>query len=300
MQVADAVLAIDLGGTLMRAAVVDVGGGVHDRRAQPTPREARCPDALLTLAGDVLDTGAAASAVIGVPGRVDYANKRLAYAPNLPPHWPEGLAAERLADMLGVDVEIANDADVAAVGEAFFGAGDGADDVAYVTVSTGVGAGVLLGRRLVRGRWSSVELGHTIVDHAAADAGRPSTLEALGSGTALGRTAEAAGLPPDGRQVVELVRDGDALATRAWNGVMSTLAAGITNIAHLFHPEVIVLGGGVGLNGDLVLAPLREALRRAGPVGMPEPIGVVAAALGGDAGLAGAAAWREATHGGAA
>lgn len=287
------VLAVDLGGTRMRAAVVDDGGAVAERRTRPTPQDAECPDALLALAGDLIGEGAVGTAVIGVPGRVDHARGRLEHAPNLPRHWPGALDQRLLRDRLGVDVALANDADLAAVGEAYHGAGRGHDDVVYLTVSTGVGAGVLLGKRLVRGHRSLAEVGHTVIDRGAAREDRPATVEELGSGTALERAARERGLDPDGARIVELVHEGDPEAGTLWEELVAVVALTVVNLAHLLSPEAIVLGGGVGRNGDLLLPPLRRALAERGPVGLD--VSVAVAALGDDAALVGAAAWHEAT-----
>jgi glucokinase len=137
-------LAVDLGGTRMRAALVTPEGEVASRRTMTTPQDAACPDALMGLVGDVLAGADVADAVIGVPGRVDHRRGRLEHAPNLPPHWPAALDERLLSERFGVAVALANDADVAAVGEAYFGAGRPYADVVYLTISTGVGAGVLL------------------------------------------------------------------------------------------------------------------------------------------------------------
>lgn len=289
------VLAVDLGGTRMRAAVVAPDGTVSSRRTEPTPRDAEGPEALLALARDVLESRAVARAVIGVPGRVDYAAGRLEHAPNLPPHWPAALDEARLTRQLGVTVELANDADAAAVGEGYFGAATDCHDLVYLTVSTGMGAGVLLGRRLVRGRRSLAEVGHTIVDLAADRDGHPATLEDLGSGTALERAAAEAGLPADGKRIVELVGDGDERATRVWHDLARVVAVGVRNLTHLFAPEAIVLGGGVGRTGDVLLDPVRTHLRRDAALDGDEPLELRTAALGDDAGLIGAAGWRSAT-----
>lgn len=290
----DSILAVDLGGTRMRAALVDREGGVHERRIEPTPREASCPDALLMLAGAVLEGADAKEAVVGVPGRVDYDAGRLEHAPNLPPGWPAELTEDNLSSVLGIRARLANDADLATVGESRFGAGRGYRDIVYITISTGVGAGVLLGGRLVHGRMSLAEVGHTVIDRAAAARGAPATLEALASGTALARIAREMGLELDGAGIVKLVRDGDVPASRVWDQVAEAAGIGVANLAHLFSPEVIIVGGGMSRAGDLLLDPVRAALGRAGPRGLSRPIAVVAAALGDDAGLAGAAAWWEA------
>jgi len=290
---ADQVLAVDLGGTNMRAAVVDADGVIQLRRSQPTPRRDTCPDALLGLVGEVLADHPVRSAVIGVPGRIDHVAGALEYAPNLPSHWPEALREELLATHLGVPVALANDADLATVGEAVFGAGRGAADVVYVTVSTGVGAGVVLAGRLVRGRRSLAELGHSVIDLQALADGRPATVEDRGSGTALGRLAADRGLPSSGAEVSALVRDGDVTATEVWEEVARVVGVAVANLAHLFTPEVVVLGGGMGRDPRL-LSPVRARLADHGPRALQPPIEVRTAELGDDAGLVG---WAQATTG---
>jgi len=290
------VLAVDLGGTRLRAGIVDSCGTVLDRRVRPTPRSARCPDAVTDVTSTLLrrhrdDT---ARAVIGVPGRLDYATGELEYAPNLPAGWARWISEHRLSEALGIEVSLANDTDMAAVGETWFGAGRGRTDVVYLTVSTGIGAGVVLGRRLVHGRRSIAEVGHTVIERGAAVAGRPSTLEELGSGTALGRLATAEGLEASGPEIVALARAGNDSANSVWTSLVEAVAVGAANLAHLFAPEVIVIGGGVGLTGKLLTDPVKAWVLEHGPVGLPHPIDVVTAALGDDAGLAGAAGWGEA------
>lgn len=279
----------------MRAAVVAPDGRVVERREQPTPREARCPDALLDLAADLIEGTAAREAVVGVPGRVNYAEGRLEYAPNLPRSWGPELSEARLREALGLPVALANDADLAAVAEASFGAARGYEDVVYVTISTGVGAGVVVGGRLVGGRRSGAEIGHTVIDQAAEERGAPATVEELGSGTALGRLAGEAGLGDDGAELTERVRRGDPDAEEVWRRALRAAGIAVSNLVHLFAPQVVVVGGGVGLNGDLALDPIRTAVDRLGPRALSEEIRVVVAELGDDAGLVGAAGWQEAT-----
>jgi glucokinase len=289
------VLALDVGGTNIRAALVDELGEVRERESVPTPKEPE-PEVLVGLARTVLDRGGddVTTAVIGVPGRVDYGDGALEYAPNLPQAWRDELTEAVLSKELGIDVALANDADLAAVGEAWFGAGREFNDVAYMTVSTGIGAGVVTGGLLVHGRRSVAEVGHTIVDGRALLEGRKATVEALGSGTALRQLAHEAQIAEDGKALIELVRSGDVTATRIFERVVYAAAIGAVNLAHLFTPEVIVVGGGLGLVGDLVLEPIRALVAEQGPRAMPEPICIVNASLGDDAGLAGAGAWSRA------
>ncbi|CAN5190155.1 hypothetical protein BH24ACT1_BH24ACT1_09300 [soil metagenome] len=286
------VLAVDLGGSSMRAACTSREGLVTRRREVPTPPTADTGP-LLELVHEVLGASPIEAAVVGVPGRVDYGAGVLEHAPNLPPGWVDELTEDRLCASLGLDVALANDADLAAVGEAWFGAGRSFRDVAYLTVSTGVGAGVVTGGLLVHGRRSLAEVGHSVVDWRALSTGW-ATIEHLGSGTALARLAAAAGFEADGREVERRWRAGDPLAIGVWEGVITVASLAAVNLAQLFTPEVIVVGGGVGLVGEGVLGPMRGLLAEWGPAGLPEPIELVNAALDDDAALAGAAAWHRA------
>jgi glucokinase len=276
----------------MRAALVADDGTISGRCERPTPRSATARP-LVEMVAEVVADRAVAYAVVGVPGRVDYRAGVLEHAPNLAPGWAGELTEAGLGQVLGMEVALANDADLAAVGEAWFGAGRHHRDVVYLTVSTGIGAGVVTGGLLVHGRRSMAEVGHTIVDWRGLAQGR-ATVEQLGSGTALRTLAAEAGLDADGREVERRWRSGDPLASDVWASVVIVAAAAAVNLAQLFTPEVIVVGGGVGLVGDAVLGPMRALLSKWGPAGLPEPIEVVNAALGDDAALAGGAAWHRA------
>ncbi len=286
-------LAVDLGGTNMRVAVVDRAGTIRDRAQEPTPHDARTIEPFVRFVRAMRDAHAVEHAVVAVPGRLDYEAGTLLDGPHLPSGWPPVLTRAALGAALDLPVALANDADVAAIGEARFGAARGHADVVYVTVSTGVGAGILVGGHLLRPRYSAGEVGRSVVDRILAGAGEDGTVEGLGSGTALARAAQAAGLDAAGPDLVRLVEAGDPVARRVFDEGLFAVAVGIVNLAHLVAPTVFVIGGGVGRNGDLVLTPIRAALARLGPAG--PPIEVVSAALGDDSGLVGAAGWRDAT-----
>ena len=291
------VLAADIGGTQMRAALVDPKGVVLLRRSAPTPREADVPASLIDLIGAVAaarDHGDASHAVIGLPGVVDYEAGRLLWAPHLPAQWPDLLSAEELTDRLGLPVSIANDADLAAVGEASFGAGAATRAVAYMTVSTGIGAGVVHGGRVLRGSRSLAEVGHVVIDWRAWREGAPCTLEELGSGSGLARLAREAGLGDLGaRQVQAGAEAGEPRARAIWEQAIAACAAGVSNLVMAFYPSTVVLGGGLGRQ-DEFFGPLREmVLERPGH--HPDDLTIVRATLGDDAALSGAAAWAEAS-----
>lgn len=289
------ILSVDLGGTNMRAALVSLDGDIQLRASKPTPRDAPCPDALEHLMESVRDQGGGRGSfgtiVIGVPGRVDYCAGRLEHAPNLPATWLTELTEANLAKLFDAPVFLANDADLAAVGEAYFGAGQPFTDMVYITISTGIGAGVVLDGKLMRGTRSLTEVGHTIIafDHLAT--GQPATAEHLAAGPALDRNATALGLGVRGADLVSLVHAGDPLARQAWDKTMRAAGATVANLAHLFSPDVIVVGGGVGRNGALVSEPLNAMLERYGPQNLEVPIAIIEASLGDDPGLIGGAVW---------
>lgn len=283
-------LAVDLGGTRMRAALVADDGTVLRREARPTPQDDPRPEALVGLMRAMRDLGGASRAVVGVPGRVDHARGALDHAPNLPASWAPHLTAEALQEAVGLPVSLANDADLAAAGEAVHGAGRGFRDVLYVTLSTGVGAGVLLNGRLVGGRRSSAEAGHHVIDLSAFRRGEPSTFEQLASGTAFARVAREHGLE-DPMAVVDLAAGGDARARAVLDQVGLAAAVGVRNLCFLFTPEVVVIGGGLGLSGTWILEAIEVHLAAYGPPAWSAE--VRPAALGDDAGLVGGAAWEQ-------
>jgi glucokinase len=156
----------------------------------------------------------------------------------------------------------------------------------YVTSSTGVGAGVIIGGRLVHGQRSLAEAGHMIIERST---GR--TVEELGSGTALSR---AAGM--DGAGATALAQAGDERALAVFAEVADAFAIGVYNLVHCFMPERVVIGGGVSQAGDLLLDPIRDRLRRCGPGCSAGGADVVLAHGGDDVGLLGAFAfWLEST-----
>jgi glucokinase len=285
------VIAVDLGGTHLRAAVIRPDGDVRERRRIDTPADDPHPDALVELVRSVAAASPVREAVIGVPGRVNYATGVLEYAPHLPQGWLPELSRAHLSAQTGLAVHVCNDAELAAAGEASFGAGKGSPDVVYLTISTGIGAGVVQHGRAVHGTRSMPEPGHTIIDvDAFQQGGRPWSMEDFASGTALGRRARELGLGETGSDVLEGLKRDDPRAVQAWNEALPVIHAAIFNLAMTFSPEVIVIGGGVGLNARGLLESVRSWLAEHPPPGLPA-VRVERAALGDDAGLVGAAAW---------
>ena len=277
-----ATLVVDLGGTRLRVALMTEDGTLAGKSVIPTPRDRPAALAQAMEACAARGSLPIRGAVVGVPGPINYETGEALRLPNLP-GWEPHVAAQRLSSQIGLPVLLANDADLAALGEHRFGAGRGAQDMLYMTSSTGVGAGVILNGRLLHGRFSLAEAGHTIIERSSGG-----TVEELGSGTALARIG---GMP--GREVTEQARAGDEQALKAIQEVADAFATGVFNLVHCFMPERVVIGGGVSQAGDLLLDPIRARLGSC-PGCSARSVDVVMAAGGDDVGLLGAGAhWQE-------
>ena len=275
----DRILACDVGGTRLRVAVMETGGAVVSKEVISTPKND--PDALLRVMRSIeKGTRPVMGAVVGLPGIIDYSRGEVLTLPNLP-DWKASISAVRLSADLGLPVFLANDADLAALGEHRYGAGQGSQDMLYVTSSTGVGAGVIICGRLLHGRFSLAEAGHTIIDRATGG-----TLEALGSGTALARLAGE-----DAAAVAARAAAGEPVASQHFASTAEAFAVGVFNLVHCFSPEVVVIGGGMSQADELLLGPVREQLKRCGTGCVASKAKVVKAQGDDDVGLRGAYAY---------
>ena len=274
------VLVCDLGGTRLRVALATLDGAIQSKQVIATPTDD--PKALARMMCDVLGqnrTGVM-GAVVGVPGPVDYAQVKPLMLPNLP-DWEGHISSRLLENELGISVLLANDADLAALGEHRFGAGRGSQDMVYVTSSTGVGAGVVLGGRLLHGRLSLAEIGHTIIDRNTHE-----TVEQLGSGTALSRLAGEDAAAVGARAIA-----GDRDAQADFASVAESFAVGVFNLVHCFSPQLVVVGGGMSRARDLLLDPVRNALSRCVDICPASEAKVVRAQGDDDVGLLGGVAY---------
>lgn len=280
------IIAVDLGGTRLRVAIFSADGEMLHKTVIPTPRDD--PDALVRAMKDTAGNATVdiEGAVVGVPGPIDYSAGEAIRLPNLP-GWAEHVSANKLAVQLRLPVHLANDADLAALGEHRYGAGRGVSDMLYMTSSTGVGGGVIVNGRLLHGKKSLAEVGHMVIDQATGG-----TVEGLGSGTALAKLAGA-----DGATVQAQAEAGDERALAFFAEVAAAFATGVYNAVHCFMPERVVIGGGVSRAGELLLAPVRERLARC-PGCASSGVEVVLAGGGDDVGLLGANAfWQDARAG---
>lgn len=305
------VLGVDLGGTHIRAAAIAPDGQILARRQAPTePRQGldAMLDRLATVVAEAATAGGAAAAApvgVAVPGPIDPRTGFLHFTPNL------GLRdlpmRDRLRERLGRPVVVGNDANAAALGEWRFGAGQGARHLVFLVCGTGVGGGVIVDGRLLVGRSGlAAELGHMVIalDGPICHCGRRGCLEALAAGWAIARDARQlldAGLPslladtlaergaePTGAAIAAAAREGDGLALEVLTRAGRALGVGVASLAHVFNPEVIVIGGGVIAAGDLLFDPLREAFAAQLLEGFGDGLQVVPSALAQDAGLLGA------------
>jgi glucokinase len=296
------VLGLDIGGTKLAAGVVDPVGEVRSFAVAPTEAW-RGPDDGLerlfelgrrALADARLDATDVAAVGIGCGGPLDSARGVLV-APLHLPRWRNVPVADLAEEAFDRPAALENDATAGAAGEHRYGAGAGTRNMVYLTVSTGVGGGVVIDGGLFRGRTGNGgELGHVTVDwrgRLCHGCGRRGCLEAYASGTSIAERAREAGLDVLGAEdVVEAAGAGDPVAQAVWAETVEALACGVTSIANLFEPELVVVGGGVSRAGETLLGPVRERVR----AGALEPVGrsvdVVASALGDRVGVVGAAA----------
>ncbi len=294
------ILAVDIGGSKCTVAVVE-GGVLRARRRTKTPAVAG-PEAVVASVTR-LALEALAETSTNTPGAVGIACAGLvqdgrvwALSPDLLPGW-NGFGIERaLAERLDLPAHTLNDGHAAALGEARHGAGRNRASTLFVTVSTGIGGGLVLDDRLWRGRLGVAgHLGYVCIDPdgPASGIGRPGVLESVASGTALARRAAALGHHVDARTVIEAAEAGSPWAVDLVGSAVAALARVLTDIQAVLAPDVVVLGGGVGLNVAF-RRRLIEALAPAPTTLRPE---VVAADLGDAAGLVGASEWAaEATQ----
>lgn len=293
-------LALDLGGTKTEAGVVDDRGRVRSRVRVPTLELRSGGDplrALIHLGRQALEAaGVAQAAGVGValPGPVDVAGFRMLTAPTIPELEGRSLR-DPLERAFGCRAAAENDANACALAEACFGAGRGARDLVYFTVSTGIGGGAVVDGKIFHGsRGTAVEVGHQIVIPSGGprcDCGSSGCLEALASGRGILARARLAGVEAgDAGGLAELARRGDPEAIRIWEETVTYLGAGISNAINLLDPDVVVLGGGVSLGAaDLLLEPLREFVAGRCMPSLGRPVSLQLAGLGADLGLVSAA-----------
>ena len=305
------VLAIDIGGTKLAAGVVDAAGTILVRGEVPTVA-AEGPDRVLErivgLGKDLLgrpEVSAFAIRRIGIgcAGPVDRQAGLVLNPPNLP-GWRRIALVDHLQQAIGLPAILENDANAAALGEFRYGAGKGARSLVYLTVSTGIGGGIILDGKIWHGLNDAAgEIGHMTLapEGALCGCGNRGCLEAIASGPSIARRAReavAGGRPTRLREisnltaadVVSLAREGDVVACEVWEETARYLGLGVAAAITILAPERVVIGGGVTKAGDSLFEPLRREIRRRVKLVPMENIPILPAALGPDVGILGAAA----------
>lgn len=309
----DLVCAVDLGGTNLRAANIDRGGQIHERVRTATPKSGTAEDVVAAIAAAVRECEAACSKRGGhvcrvsvvIPGSVHVETGVVINAPNIPSLPGYELKTE-LERALGQEVLIENDANAAALGEMWQGAGHGFRTIISLTLGTGVGGGIVLDGQLWRGvDGTAGEIGHISVDPFAGvkcNCGNTGCLEVYASATAIVRmTREALAQHPSSllqsiaadEMTAEMIfgaaTTGDELAIEIFRRVGVYLGIAMANLINIFNPEMIVIGGGAAAAWDMFAQHARaEVMKRAFPV-PAQRCQIVRAECGGDAGLIGAA-----------
>lgn len=312
------ILALDFGGTKLTAAIISLSAATKDasspwlgirRVFSPLGSDAEYDRKTMIKLGRELLDGMQPSAVgISFGGPVDFPSGTVRLSHHVP-GWENVPLGEQFASAFDAPVAVDNDANVAALGEHRYGAGRGTADMLYITVSTGVGGGWVLGGRPWRGHEGMAgEIGHIVVDWNGPPClcGKRGCVERLASGPYMAGDAEAllqawpergqvlrtswSGEPGTlgGKQLAEAAEAGDDIALEVVLCGARALGVGIGNAANLINPQLVVLGGGVTKSGELWWSAVRQAARE---TMLPEVhCEIVAAALGDDAPLWGAVA----------
>ena len=308
-------IGVDLGGTNLKALCVEQDGAILARTECPTNAE-KGPDAVLqtiirTVNQLIRDCDSASARIIGVgigaPGPLNPETGVVLKAPNLP-GWKNIQLRERVADALKMPIKIENDANLAALGEYWKGAGANASVLVCLTLGTGVGGGVIINGRIFSGSsFIGAELGHMSIkyDGLPCGCGGYGCLEAYISATsiikrttlALERGARSSLATIHNYDVSRLTAhdvykaavDGDDLARHIMEETGMLLGIGLANVGNIFNPDVVVIGGGVAGAFDILIEPARRELQKRAMPGIMDTMTIVPAQLGSDAGSIGAA-----------
>ena len=291
-------IGIDIGGTRLRAALVDRAGTLLARAETPT-LAGEGPAAVIAQIARLVEQvgqGATGEGIAGAgvssPGPIDTVRGLALGVPTLK-GWNGVPIADMIAEALDLPVTLENDGIAAANGEWRFGAGRGLTDFVYVTVSTGIGGGIVSGGRLLHGRMGMAgHIGHmtVMIGGEKCSCGNAGCWEAYASGTAFARRIGRSGAAAqDPESVLAAARDGDPQAAGLVAEHGDYLGIGIASLLHLFSPQAVILGGGVS-NGLDLLMPAIDRRVRLNAMPAFRDIPVIRAGLGENSGLVGAAA----------
>ena len=300
-------VAVDIGGTHIRAAAYESDNitPLTHKRTRSHAKEPGTFDRLVKAIESAWPKDRSVEAIgMASPGPLDPETGVVLATPNIP-EWVDFPVTEKLSEHFGVPAFLDNDANLAALGEWKFGAGRGHRHVLYLTISTGIGGGVIIDDRLLHGYHGlAAELGHVVVlaGGPVCSCGYEGHLEALAAGPAItryvreqleaGTKSELSSVEPlNAYEVAEAAKRGDALAKSAYERAGKFLGIGVASFLHTFDPSIVIFGGGVSQSGPLLFDPFEASLRD--HVFNPrylENLVITTAALGDNAGLLGALA----------
>lgn len=311
------VLAVDLGGTKIVTALITPQGEILSREYTPTlPEEGVQPvikrilTSVTTLVREAdLPYSSLSAIAIAVAGAIDSQKGVVTASPNLP-GWHDIPLKDEIQISTGVTTFVINDATAAALGEHRFGAGRAVNDLIYLTVSTGIGGGIIIHGKLYSGSSGSAgELGHMTIDlnGPRCACGNTGCLEVLASGKAVAREAQrliAQGAKTSILEIAEgdaqyvtaqtvaaAAHKGDPVALAIIDKAATYLGVGLVNFVNIFNPEMIIVGGGMGKMGEMLLKPARKVVADRAfrlPAGA---VRIVSSELGDNAGVFGAVAF---------
>ena len=299
-------VAIDIGGTHIRVAVFEPDSltPVAHERTRSLAHEPGVYDRLEQAVESVWPHGRVTAIGIASPGPLDPYTGTILATPNIP-EWKNFPLTSKLSQHFGVPAHLDNDANMAGLAESQFGAGRGHQNLVYLTISTGIGGGVISHGSLLQGfRGMGAELGHMIIDPDGplCGCGKRGHIESFSSGPSIARYVReqiesGVDSPLKGQanlnaaHIAEAARSGDRLAISAFERAGYYLGIAVANYLAIFDPSVLIFGGGVSQVGDYLFKPFEESLRKHTfhPHYLDNLV-ITKAALGDDAGLLGALA----------
>lgn len=306
-------IAVDVGGTRMRAASYQSSSlkpiklsRINTKQPESTPLER-----MLELITTVWPEGESIAGIgVAVPGPLDPFKGKIIAAPNIP-NWENLPLCQILEDRFKVPIVLGNDANVAALGECKFGAGMGHHHLIYLTVSTGIGSGVIIDDKLLLGASGfASELGHVTVirNGPLCPCGQLGHLEAVASGTAIALWVEGEldqGAPSTllpgkrltAKEISAAAQNGDSLAKAAMVRAGEFIGQAIADFLHIFNPSIVIMGGGVSQSGRLLLEPVKSSMQKhVMNSRFLDNLLLTTASLGDEAGLMGALALAREMH----
>ncbi|MBQ2984363.1 MAG: ROK family protein [Candidatus Gastranaerophilales bacterium] len=306
-------IGVDVGGTNVKIALVDFDGKIVYSNTVPTRAEmgfeAGVNNIKQAIKELMTETGESAQTIeaigFGLPGQIDYKEGIVKNLPNIP-GWVNIPLAKIIEDEFSIPTRLDNDVRCAALGELNFGAGKGCENLICITVGTGIGSGIVLNGKLVRGAANAAgEIGHikmTMGEGPLCGCGDYGCFEAYASGPAIvtmakeyisgGKSAKYKEMATDGiispYIVAQAALQGDAVSIQIFKQMGKIIGLGLSSVVNLLNPEKIIIGGGVADAGDILLEPIKQTIKERAMSIQANSVSVVPAQLANTAGVIGA------------